>query len=113
QHNLKDGAYTFVSENGTFESRFELVFREGTMSITTPDLSQNWVVYKQDNNFRIETQGFEMSEVIVYDMLGRTVYEAANINPSTHTVPTVNANQMLIVKILSTENQRLTKKVKN
>lgn len=113
QHNLKDGAYTFVSENGTFEGRFELVFREGTMSTTTPDLSQNWVVYKQDNNFRIETQGFEMSEVTVYDILGRTVYEATNINASNHTFPTVNANQMLIVKILSTENQRLTKKVKN
>ncbi|MFA7650755.1 MAG: T9SS sorting signal type C domain-containing protein, partial [Flavobacteriaceae bacterium] len=114
EHNLKDGNYSFVSQQGTFNSRFEVVYKQsGALDITNPDLNNNWIVYKQNDVFHIYSRGFEMKEVTVYDILGRKVYEATNINASNHTFPTVNANQMLIVKILSTDNQSLTKKVKN
>src|SRR5690606_37292497 len=57
-HNLKEDAYSFISEEGTFVTRFEVVYQT-TMSVETPDLRSNWIVFKQNDRFQILTQGFE------------------------------------------------------
>ncbi|MFA7444660.1 MAG: hypothetical protein WCY89_01840, partial [Flavobacteriaceae bacterium] len=94
-HNLKEGTYTFISEEGTFDTRFEVVYQT-TMSVETPDLNSNWVVFKQNDRFQILTQGFEMKEVQVFDMLGRTVYASA-AEGTAHLIARIDANQVLIV----------------
>lgn len=108
-HDLKDGAYTFVSEQGVFESRFEVVYQaDGGLSTNNPTLDNKWIVYAQDNGFQIETQGFEMKEVVVYDMLGRLIYNNQAAGTS-HTISNI-ANGVLIVKVITTDNQVLTRK---
>lgn len=108
-HDLKDGAYTFVSEQGIFESRFEVVYQaDGELSTNVPTLDNSWIVYSQDNGFQIETQGFELKEVLVYDMLGRLVYNN-QAEGTSHTISNI-ANGVLIVKVITTDNQVLTRK---
>ncbi len=111
-HNLKEANYTFVSEAGEFNSRFSVVYRQDALSVTNPDLNNNWVVYPKNGQFQIETLGFEMKQVIVYDMLGRTVYQS-KAEGNNHLVDAINANQVLIVKVVTTDNVVLTKKVNN
>lgn len=111
EQNLKDGNYTFTSETGVFENRFEVIYQaNGGLNVNNPDLNNKWVVYSQDNGFQIEVQGFEMKEVVVYDMLGRTVYNSSAEGTS-HTIEQAGANGVLIVKVLTADNQTLTRKV--
>src|SRR5690606_27393812 len=110
-HNLKEGAYTFVSEEGIFNTRFEVVYQT-TMSVESPDLNNNWIVFKQGDQFQILTQGFDMKSVQVFDMLGRTVYTAP-AEGTTHTIARIDATQVLIVKVTTADGEVLTKKVQN
>src|SRR5690606_13763892 len=110
QHNLSSGAYTFVSQEGVFNNRFEVIYQT-TMSVENPDLQYSWIVFKQNRGFQIQTLGFELKEVKVYDMLGRKMY-ASKAQGVTHQIPDLMADGVFIVKIISTENVILNKKVK-
>jgi hypothetical protein len=110
-HNLKDGAYTFVSEEGIFDTRFEVVYQT-TMSTENPVANNaNWVVYSQENGFQIQTQGFELKSVQVFDLLGRAIY-TANAEGTAHSIPSLGADSVYIVKVTTTENIVLSKKVR-
>lgn len=109
QHNLKDGDYTFVSTEGTFLDRFEVVYT-ATMSINNPELANAWVIYNQDNNFNIEAQSFELKDVVVYDMLGRVIYQSA-AEGNSHVITNLDSNAVMIVKITTTDGQEFSRKV--
>lgn len=109
QHNLKDGGYTFVSTEGTFLDRFEVVYT-ATMSINNPELANAWVIYNQDNNFNIEAQSFELKDVVVYDMLGRVIYQSA-AEGNSHVITNLDSNAVMIVKITTTDGQEFSRKV--
>src|SRR5690606_34889519 len=99
------------SDEGVFDSRFEILYQT-TMSISDSDLkSLNWVVYRQNNGLKILTHGFDLKEVSVYDMLGRAVYVSQAENTS-HLIPILNADGIYIVKVITTENHILNKKVR-
>ncbi len=108
-HNLKLANYTFVSEAGEFNSRFSVVYRQDALSVTNPDLNNNWVVFAQNGQFQIATQGMELKEVVVFDTLGRKVYQSG-AEGNTHLVASNLPNGVMIVQITTAENQILTKK---
>lgn len=111
EQNLKEGDYTFVSEDGVFNNRFGVVYKEtGGMGVNNPSLDSKWLVYSQGNGFQIETQGFDMKEVVLYDMLGRMVYNN-QADGTNHTISQIGANGVLIVKVITSDNQILTRKV--
>src|SRR5690606_13273600 len=84
-HNLYNGAYTFISEEGIYENRFEVIYQT-TMSVDNPDMNNtSWNVYKIDNKFFIQPGGFELKEVSMYDILGRKIY-TSQASGTTHTV---------------------------
>lgn len=108
-HDLKDTAYTFVSEEGVFNDRFEVVYKTtGDLSVTTPEHNNKWVIYSKGNGFQIEAQNFEIKEVMVYDMLGRMVYNSSAEGTS-HTIANIT-NGVLIVKVITADNQTLIRK---
>lgn len=108
---LKEEDYTFVSGQGVFDARFEVVYN-ATMSVNNPTLDNNWVVYKQNGSFQILSQGFDMSQVTVFDMLGRTIYQS-EVEGASHQLPEMNANGVLIIRVNSVDNGVSTKKVIN
>lgn len=109
QHNLKEADYTFVSAEGEFLNRFEIVYR-AELSVSTPELENTWVVYAKDNNFNIQTQSFDLKDVVVYDMLGRAIYQSA-AEGNTHSIANLNSNGVMIVKITTTDGQEFSRKV--
>src|SRR5690606_32516683 len=111
QHNLNSGAYNFVSDEGIFDTRFEVVYQT-TMSVENPVTNNaNWVVYNQENGYQIQTQRFELQNVTVFDLLGRTIY-TAKAEGTGHNIPALGADSVYIVKITTTDNVVLSKKVK-
>lgn len=113
EHSLNEGSYEFVSDQGVFHTRFEIIYKpSGTLNIENSNLNTKWIIYKQNNTLQIQTQDFEMKEVMVYDILGRIVH-TSEVEGKSHTLPYLGADQMLIVKITTTDNKVLSKKVRN
>jgi hypothetical protein len=113
-HDIKASAYTFTSDQGTFNNRFEVVYINSTLNISTPTFDANSViVYKDDNKvLNINAGKVVMKNVKIYDVRGRLVYEKSNINTTTTALKDLKAEQeVLLVKITSDDNKVVTKKV--
>ncbi|HUH51057.1 MAG TPA: hypothetical protein VLZ11_03060 [Flavobacterium sp.] len=113
EQNLKQAAYAFVSTAGTFEDRLEVIYRE-SLSIDNPTtIDASWIVYADDRQLYVESKGFEIKAIYVYDMLGREIYAQPNLNATKHQFDKTSANQVLIIKVISTDTTTSFKKVQN
>lgn len=112
-HNFAAGSYAFTSEAGTFDERFEVVYRDAALSVDVPTLTEKQVViYKnQANDFVINTGNFEMSAVKVFDVRGRLLVEKQRINSTQTTVTAGLSNEVLLVQIQTVDGAVVTKKV--
>jgi len=112
-HNLSDGAYSFATESGTFNARFEVVFQASTLGVTDPVLSENQVViYKTPSNeISINTGNFVMDHVMIYDLAGRLLFQQKDINDSQTIIKVGFATEVLLVKIKTQDGKSVTKKV--
>ena len=112
-HNLSNGSYSFASEVGTFNTRFEIIY-QSTLATQTQVLdANNVIVYKQDQNIAINTGKVKMNKVRVFDINGRLLLEEKNINASTTKVFTKATNQVVIVQITTIDDVVINKKVIN
>jgi hypothetical protein len=112
-HNFAAGSYSFTSEAGTFDERFEVVYRDAALSVDVPTLTEKQVViYKnQANDFVINTGDFEMSAVKVFDVRGRLLVEKQGINATQTSVTAGLSNEVLLVQIKTVDGSIVTKKV--
>ena len=103
--------YSFVSEAGTFDSRFEVIY-EQALAVVNPVFGENTVIaYAQEGNVLVNAPSAILSNVEVFDMRGRLISSATQINASQAVLPAGAANGVLIVKITSAEGTSVTKKV--
>lgn len=112
-HNLSEGAYSFATESGTFNARFEVVFQASTLGVTDPVLNENQVViYKTPSNeISINTGNFVMDNVMIYDLAGRLLFQQKDINASQTVIKVGLATEVLLVKIKTQDGKSVTKKV--
>jgi hypothetical protein len=114
QHNLKGGAYTFSSDAGVFDTRFEIIYKPGLELGTDGSVFENEiVVYKQHAGFAINSGKVIMDNVKVFDIMGRLLVEKQNVNSAETTFNAGDANQVLIVKITTDDNRSITKEIVN
>jgi hypothetical protein len=113
-HNLKESAYNFVAEAGTFNSRFEIVYENAALS--TDNISStnpnSILVYKQNNTIAITSQNSLLKEVKIFDLRGRKLYENTKVDALNTSITDIsNSNQVLIVQIKTENNEIITKKI--
>lgn len=113
-HNIKVSPYTFTSDAGIFDSRFELVYTQA-LGIPSTDFTPNSViVYKNTDWFHVNTKGITMKEIQVYDVLGRLIFKQSDINATATVLKGLTqTNEVLFLKIISEENAMVTVKVIN
>lgn len=112
-HDLKEGAYTFASEVGVFNTRFELVY-ENLLAVTQPAFSDNSVlVYKRNQDVVVNSGGVLMSKIQVYDIGGRLLLEQSAIHSNVIQFNIGSTNQVVMIKVISNENEIVTKKIVN
>jgi uncharacterized protein GlcG (DUF336 family) len=105
-------AYTFTSEAGTFNSRFEIVYAERDALNTKPVLNaNNVIVFKDASGININSGVATMTNVTIYDMGGRTIYTKNDVNSSQITVPGLQAQQQVLIVEINTELGKTSKKV--
>ena len=112
-NNLKSAAYTFASEEGTFNERFEIIYQNTVLGIENPVLNaESIVVYKQNNTLNINAGTTVMAGVKIFDIRGRLIFERNNINATTTAISDLTAEQqVLIVQMTSSDNKTVSKKL--
>ncbi|RZJ69962.1 MAG: T9SS sorting signal type C domain-containing protein, partial [Flavobacterium sp.] len=111
-HSLKESGYSFTSDAGVYDNRFEIVYGEA-LGTDKPVVDANTIIiYKQERNLVINSGNATMANVKIFDIRGRMVYERNNINAGEMIISDLRAEeQMLIVQITTTENGKVSKKV--
>lgn len=99
-HDLKQGNYTFSSNAGTFNDRFEVVYKNNSTlnedNVTNIDFTK---IYSSKEGIQISSS-IEINSVIVYDVLGKVIYQNQALNTNELTINSITANnQALIVKV--------------
>jgi hypothetical protein len=107
--NLSAGAYTFASEVGIFNARFEIVYQSALVLPTFT--ANNVVVYSQNGDVTINSGSTIMEIVRVYDLQGRLLVEKKQINASDTKLSTMATNQLLLVEITAANGSKITKKI--
>jgi len=108
---MADG-YTFTTEAGTFNNRFEVVYTTQALSVDNPALAANSVIiYKDGSSLNINTGTAQMSDVSVYDVRGRTLYSNSNIGSTQTSIADINAQQQVLIVEVNTEHGKISKKV--
>lgn len=113
-HNLKEAAYTFSSVTGTFESRFEIHYVSNALGTDDQVKAENDViVIKNGDHIEISSGNLNMEKVTLYDVTGKRIYQADNINDNLFTSNDLMiATQVIIVKVELQDGITISKKVR-
>jgi len=110
-HDLRNAPYSFATEVGVFENRFEIVY-QAPLSVENPVFGNSVVVYSKNQVININTGVEAMATVKVFDIRGRLLTEKNNVNATSTTIPLAHvANQVLIVQITAANGQIVSRKV--
>jgi hypothetical protein len=113
-HEIKTAPYTFYSEAGTFDNRFQLVYT-ATLGIPISEFNSNSVIaYKKEEIYTVSSREIPIKEVLAYDTLGRLIFKQSNINAqSVELTGLTSTNQIVFLKVISEENSSVSIKINN
>lgn len=110
-HNLKTGAYSFTTTEGTFENRFLLRFTNETLGVIDVD-ANSVVVFNNALGLHISSGNLLMKNVKLFDVTGRLIAFRDNINDSKALFATLPRTQQVVLVLITTETgEKVTKKV--
>lgn len=114
-HNLTSAAYSFTTDEGTFEDRFEILYANNILNIENRTATTDGIiVYRQYNSIIIDAGHATIKEVSVHDISGRSIYVKGGINATSATISDLKVNnQVLLLHITTEDNTVVTKKVIN
>lgn len=112
-HDLKSAPYSFNSASGTFNDRFELRYTSNALATAEFDVDNNVMVVSNELNVVVRSISESISQVEVYDVLGREILNFKNTNASQEITLSKNniKNQAVIVKVHLENGQVVTKKI--
>ncbi|RWX00212.1 hypothetical protein [Flavobacterium cerinum] len=110
-HNLNEGNYTFTTNAGTFENRFEIVYTE-TLGTNLPAAPlQETIIYTNNNQVKVHSTQ-EIMSIALYDISGRLIYSQNNINAFEFSSSYLNiTKQIVIAKTILSNKQIVTKNI--
>nr|WP_321227420.1 GEVED domain-containing protein [uncultured Psychroserpens sp.] len=112
-HDLSTNDYTFTSETGEFNDRFEIVFKPEALSVNENELSPNDLTIIELGSGDVEFsvgKNMTIEAVEILDVLGRTIYKLRGQN-STETYNLSNLSQATyIARVKLSNGQTITKK---
>ncbi len=110
-HNLSSGDYTFSSEAGSFDTRFELIYQM-PLGVSNPKFNAGQVVIYRDagNNLIINTGMESMAAVKVFDINGKLILEKSDIHNTQTSLYIGLSNEVILVQIETENGTIVTKK---
>ncbi len=112
--NLKQGAYSFTANGGTYNDRFVLVYKYSTITTNISSFNENAIVlYKPNQNLIIDSGATIMKTVKVYDVRGALILEKEGINENKTSLNIGTMHQVLLIEITSYEGEVVSRKYVN
>ncbi|MBC3756805.1 T9SS type A sorting domain-containing protein [Hyunsoonleella sp. SJ7] len=111
-HNLSDSDYTFTSEVGEFNERFEIVFDASALSIedNSSESTELSIVELEGDKVQFSTSVSTIKSVTIFDLLGRQLYDLKGTSASeTYTLSNLRSS-IFIAKIELSNGTVITKK---
>ena len=111
-HELKANEYSFFSEEGVFDSRFELTYENVTLGIDNLEFNNSLLVSSGNQRIELRSVSELIQKIQIFDVLGRRLFQKDNIQSQSFVVPElVPENQALLLKIEMSNGQILTRKI--
>lgn len=111
---LKLTPYTFFTEMGVFNDRFSIVYEESLTTIDHPIHYKNIFLFKDNGNYRLISNGTQMKDISIYDLLGRLLLTVNDINSDSILINKINeTNEILLFKIIDKNLQTVYLKIQN
>ncbi|MEN2415635.1 T9SS sorting signal type C domain-containing protein [Flavobacterium mesophilum] len=112
-HNLKDSPYTFKTEKGTFDDRFELKYFDKELKIDDFEKASNLIfVSVKDKQINVYASREIIKEISIFDLSGKNIYEKTKIGTCNFYIQNLNSkNQVLFVKVTLENGFIETKKI--
>ncbi|GAB5563542.1 MAG: T9SS sorting signal type C domain-containing protein [Winogradskyella sp.] len=112
-HNLKDSDYSFTSNIGEFNSRFEIVFQNTALSTNDEIMQSSELKIIEQNNGDLQfkvSRNFNITNVEILDILGRSLYNLdANSSSEIYDLQLNRANY--IARVTLSNGQVLSRKI--
>jgi hypothetical protein len=112
-HDIKQSAYTFASEIGVFNNRFEIVYNNSPLSTQNPTFNENSVVvYKQNDVLNVNAGSENIKGIKIFDVRGRLLYEKSAIRATSLAITDLTAEQQVLIVQIALENgKKAVKKI--
>jgi hypothetical protein len=113
-HDLTYSDYSFTSEIGTFNNRFEIMFQNNVLSLTNNSLEYNAFNIIQLDGDRLQfstNPNLKIKNISIFDLLGRQVYHLKG-NASSETYKLTKLKPAVyIIRIKLSNGATITKKM--
>ena len=112
-HDLKTSNYSFATNAGTFDDRFQLRFTSSALSTNQSVFNEDSVVaYKKNSEVYVTTAITAIKDIAIYDMRGRLLLEEKNINSNEFNTQNFSSSQqVIIVKVTNVDGKIVSKKI--
>ena len=111
-NNISESPYIFYSEAGEVNNRFALVFHDAPLSIDENDGISNVISITGEHSIEVQSSKEMLKEISVYDLLGRRIIKAQNIDSTYLEVNSISkSNSVLLFKIVLNNQQVIYRKV--
>lgn len=109
---LTTALYTFTTEAGTFNDRFEIIYAPTvTMNIENTTKPASVMIYENNGNINITCSDAIIETVTVFDIRGSRLYHTTGINDNKTTISSlIAAHQVLIIET-QTDKGSISKKI--
>ena len=112
-YNLSDSDYSFTSDSGEYNDRFEIVFTMDSLAIDDTVLGDNKleIIELENNNIKFTVSNNQTIKTIkIYDVLGRLIYDLnGNTSSETYTLSNIRKT-VYFVKVELGNGKIITKK---
>lgn len=113
-HDFDQGSYTFKTRAGEFNNRFEIVYLYRLKSSENANLTNSVQVQKINHQIEVSSDLNQILEVEFFNINGRSILKADQINSHTWSVPVRDYDKQIIVVVVKTETgEVVTKKLVN
>lgn len=108
-YDLKAAPYSFMANKGTVKDRFVLRYTNGVVANDTFDATNDVVVVSNDA-LSVQTTKEKIANIIVFDVLGRKLFEGKDINANNFILPIGKRNVPLVIEIDLENGLKVNKK---
>ena len=108
-HDIKLKPYTFTTSEGVFNDRFKVVFK--TPVSGNQLVNENDIVVVSNEELNVQSTTEKIASVLVFDVLGRKLFEVNNVKTNNCIIPISKRNVPLLMEINLVNGNKINKKV--